>query len=688
MRILLLFLFAAISVVAQPRSSIVYVTTSPSGACGSTDPLQYNTTNGALSGCNAGTWATISGGGSPGGTNNQIQYRIDATTFGGFTMSGDCTLVVATGVITCTSGGSVTGSGAAARGAFWASSSALTSSGNWTYAATSGHTLIQGANNVDAFGISRFTDTSPTGNFLRFQNAALNTDLFKVGVAGDTTTSSVTINDTTHSATIVLNGVTSGAKAIVVNDVAGTAVAYILPAGVPVANQIMYVVGTATCPTLPVGAPATCYQLALETPASANTASALVIRDGSGNFSAGTITANLVGNVTGSAVAITGTIIEANTPLTTKGDLLVDDGTLLGRIAVGIDGQVLAADSTQTYGVKWAAGATVPGSDTQCVFNDAGSLGADAGCTYDKTNNIQSLNGGYLKINSGATASEQFSLAGRVGVGIIVPFLAPVTNNAVAAFDISVKGVPSADFSANTGVVWIDGCSIDCYTSNNYESFRIGKMLSGDVHFGAAAGGTGTVRNLQLQVNGGKVGIGYSPNDALGSLFNINATANPAFQLDTSKTARGYFFAATSGNAFVTNTAANDIGIRGTGGKIFFASNSSTPAAALIIDNTTNGNRITLGGHVIGQNFSGTTSVSACGTSPSIVGTDLSGRAVQGSVSTGCTINFGLTYSTTPNCTVTDEAGLAFSYTVSTTQIIVTNIGALSSTAMQYTCTQ
>lgn len=184
MRILLLFLFAAISVVAQPRSSIVYVTTSPSGACGSTDPLQYNTTNGALSGCNAGTWATISGGGSPGGTNNQIQYRIDATTFGGFTMSGDCTLVVATGVITCTSGGSVSGSGAAARGAFWSSSSALTSSGNWTYAAGSGHTLIQGANNTDAFNIKRFTDTSPTGYYFRGRNAADNADVASIGVDG------------------------------------------------------------------------------------------------------------------------------------------------------------------------------------------------------------------------------------------------------------------------------------------------------------------------------------------------------------------------------------------------------------------------------------------------------------------------------------------------------------------------
>lgn len=49
----------------------------------------------------------VSGGGgsggttSPGGSANQIQYNA-AGSFGGFTMSGDCSLVVGTGVATCT----------------------------------------------------------------------------------------------------------------------------------------------------------------------------------------------------------------------------------------------------------------------------------------------------------------------------------------------------------------------------------------------------------------------------------------------------------------------------------------------------------------------------------------------------------------------------------------------------------
>lgn len=42
------------------------------------------------------------GGAFPGGTPAQVQYQVDASTFGGFTLSGDCTLNTTTGVITCT----------------------------------------------------------------------------------------------------------------------------------------------------------------------------------------------------------------------------------------------------------------------------------------------------------------------------------------------------------------------------------------------------------------------------------------------------------------------------------------------------------------------------------------------------------------------------------------------------------
>lgn len=48
-------------------------------------------------------------------------------------------------------------------------------------------TTNQAANNADALTSIRFTDTSPTGNFLRFRNAANSSDLFAVSVAGTIT---------------------------------------------------------------------------------------------------------------------------------------------------------------------------------------------------------------------------------------------------------------------------------------------------------------------------------------------------------------------------------------------------------------------------------------------------------------------------------------------------------------------
>lgn len=56
--------------------------------------------------------------------------------------------------------------------------------------------------------------------------------------------------------------------------------------------------------------------------------------------------------------SIAGTLVRAQTALTTKGDVLVTDGTTLHRLGVGANNTVLTADSTQTDGVKWAAAAT------------------------------------------------------------------------------------------------------------------------------------------------------------------------------------------------------------------------------------------------------------------------------------------------------------------------------------------
>lgn len=87
--------------------------------------------------------------------------------------------------------GAIGGSGTTSQVAFFSSPTAITSNANWTYASGSGQTLVQGANAADAFVMSRFTDTAPTGNFLNLKTAG-GTTVFKVDVSGNATGTSFT----------------------------------------------------------------------------------------------------------------------------------------------------------------------------------------------------------------------------------------------------------------------------------------------------------------------------------------------------------------------------------------------------------------------------------------------------------------------------------------------------------------
>ncbi len=75
LRILPLLAFAAPGH-AQPLASIVFVGADPSGACSNPAPLQFNTTNAHLSGCNNGTWGLI---GAAGGANSACTFSASAT---------------------------------------------------------------------------------------------------------------------------------------------------------------------------------------------------------------------------------------------------------------------------------------------------------------------------------------------------------------------------------------------------------------------------------------------------------------------------------------------------------------------------------------------------------------------------------------------------------------------------------
>jgi hypothetical protein len=133
------------------------------------------------------------------------------------------------------------------------------------------------------------------------------------------------------------------------------------------------------------------------TATSANTASAIVARDASGNFAAGTITANVTGNLTGTASAIAdGTVTSAK----------IVDGTIVNAdisASAAIAHSKMATTGTATAGAFSPAGTTVP---TRGIFSTSGSgLGF---CTDGAQRaQIDLVGNFYVGMTSAATSSQK-----------------------------------------------------------------------------------------------------------------------------------------------------------------------------------------------------------------------------------------------------------------------------------------
>jgi hypothetical protein len=237
------------------------------------------------------------------------------------------------------------------------------------------------------------------------------------------------------------------------------------------------------------------------------------------------------------------------------------------------------------------------------------------------------------------TSGKVYSFAsGNVGIGTSTP-----------DGKLNVNGG-----SAWTTASWIKSLRIDGLGSLEFgggsasAKYGLGSSAGSFYLFDTTAEDGSSVPNYRLVVNGGNIGIG---------------TTSPAYKLDVNGDFRVGVAGATANSLYVNSTTGN-VGI-----------GTTSPAQALTVAG--------------GLGFYGTIPfLSSCGTSPAITkgSTDSAGELTQGTISTGCTITFAVAKTNTPFCTVTDQAGLVFSYVTSASAITVTNIGALSSTKMNYTC--
>jgi len=122
-------------------------------------------------------------------------------------------------------------------------------------------------------------------------------------------------------------------------------------------------------------------------------------------------------NTTGTADNVTGTVAIANggtgqtsqtaafdalSPTTTKGDLIVSNGTDNVRLAVGTDAYVLTADAASAAGVKWAA-AAAGGSNitTKGMWENALTISSN----YTITSGNSAMSAGPITIASGVSVT-------------------------------------------------------------------------------------------------------------------------------------------------------------------------------------------------------------------------------------------------------------------------------------------
>ena len=141
-----------------------------------------------------------------------------------------------------------------------------------------------------------------------------------------------------------------------------------------------------------------------------NTPDTIVSRDGSGNFAAGTITASLVGNVTGNASGLSATLAvgsggTGSTGLTANSVMLGNGSSALSAnmVAPGSSGNVLTSNGTTWVSQAPGSAGAFP-AGTRMSFQQSS---APTGWTKDTS--TANLNDSLMTITTGSTTSGGFT---------------------------------------------------------------------------------------------------------------------------------------------------------------------------------------------------------------------------------------------------------------------------------------
>ena len=261
---------------------------------------------------------------------------------------------------------------------------------------------------------------------------------------------------------------------------------------------------------------------------SANVVSSAVIRDGSGNFSAGTITANLTGaaslNVRKAGDTMTGslTITGAGSNLSVSGnafvtgttnltnDLIVDTDTLFVDVStdrVGINAGVNPAAPLEVRGdggIMVRSSSNAPSTGARIRFSDQQAGYAQQGTIRYNHSNNQTPGSAYNE--SFHVEGTETILAFKVTGDIIASRRIGINNNnPTFALDVTgngrIRDGLTIDNASNNG-----GAPIHFLGSSSYRNFRVGNQLLGNhlwsVQASTANGGQSWNSTPAISVNG------------------------------------------------------------------------------------------------------------------------------------------------------------------------------------------
>ena len=229
------------------------------------------------------------------------------------------------------------------------------------------------------------------------------------------------------------------------------------------------------------------------TAASANTASAIVARDASGNFTAGTVTATLTGNVTGN---VTGTV-SGNAGTVTNGVYTTDTGTVTSTMI--LDGTILNADINAAADIDKTkiSGTAVTVADTGTVTS---TMIADGTIVNADVNAAAAL------------AYSKLALAGAI-------VSSDIANDTILNVDINTAAAIAATKIAGTAVTQADTGTVTSTMLLN------GTILDADINASAAIDKT---KILGVALTAADSGTITSGNIATGTIVNANINNNAA----------------------------------------------------------------------------------------------------------------------------------------------------------------